>query len=417
MAISDYSTTAASNTTISGINVDENCPPAGLNNAIRQMMADLASWYSWLHVVSVVEYGAAGDGVTDDKADIQSAIDAVAAAGGGIVYFPSGNYLISGAINLKPSVSILGESTSSTVIKPSVNSIALITHTGAATTEFFFRVSNIQLSSNSKTGLYGILLTGNSESNRLSNIVIEDIYITGTFDYGLFLRYSVNIDVSRVFCTTCSIGYFQNDCADVDVSNVKIQNGSGVGFSIVGTAGATTYDEGFRGSNLSTNGQDQGFVATDMDFGNLVNCSFTTAAATGGNAAVDFDNCTQWSLTNVEFAVAGGTPAKPGLLLQSDCEQFTVNSCNFLLNTFGAVLRGTKHALVGNSFHDNSNTDISIDATTYTTLSCNNCDSTGVAFSIVESGSSDYNNIIGNTCNGTITTSGANTNESNNVTY
>lgn len=41
MAISSYSTTAASNTTISGINIAEGCAPSGINNAIRQMMADI----------------------------------------------------------------------------------------------------------------------------------------------------------------------------------------------------------------------------------------------------------------------------------------------------------------------------------------------------------------------------------------
>ena len=41
MAVDDYSTTPASNTTISGINIAENCPPGNLNNAIRQMMADV----------------------------------------------------------------------------------------------------------------------------------------------------------------------------------------------------------------------------------------------------------------------------------------------------------------------------------------------------------------------------------------
>lgn len=42
MAIGDYSTTPGSNTSISGINIGENCPPANINNAIRQLMADLA---------------------------------------------------------------------------------------------------------------------------------------------------------------------------------------------------------------------------------------------------------------------------------------------------------------------------------------------------------------------------------------
>lgn len=41
MAIKDYSTTPDMNTTISGINIAEGCAPSGINNAIRQLMADL----------------------------------------------------------------------------------------------------------------------------------------------------------------------------------------------------------------------------------------------------------------------------------------------------------------------------------------------------------------------------------------
>jgi hypothetical protein len=43
MAVADYSTTPGANTTISGINIGENCSPAGINNAIRQLMADIAA--------------------------------------------------------------------------------------------------------------------------------------------------------------------------------------------------------------------------------------------------------------------------------------------------------------------------------------------------------------------------------------
>lgn len=43
MAVGDYDTTAANNTSISGIDISENCSPAGINNAIRQMMADIAT--------------------------------------------------------------------------------------------------------------------------------------------------------------------------------------------------------------------------------------------------------------------------------------------------------------------------------------------------------------------------------------
>lgn len=45
MAVSDYSTTPASNTSVSGINIAENCLPGNLNNAMRQIMADVRVMY------------------------------------------------------------------------------------------------------------------------------------------------------------------------------------------------------------------------------------------------------------------------------------------------------------------------------------------------------------------------------------
>lgn len=46
--------------------------------------------------VSVMDFGATGDGVTDDTATIQAAVDAVSNAGGGILFFPEGTYLLKG---------------------------------------------------------------------------------------------------------------------------------------------------------------------------------------------------------------------------------------------------------------------------------------------------------------------------------
>lgn len=52
MAVRDYSSTPASNTTIAGTNIDENCSPGGINNAIRQIMADVRVMYDNLPDVS-----------------------------------------------------------------------------------------------------------------------------------------------------------------------------------------------------------------------------------------------------------------------------------------------------------------------------------------------------------------------------
>jgi len=51
----------------------------------------LVQSYGWL---SVKDYGAVGDGVTDDTASIQAAINDAATAGGNVVFFPPGTYAV-----------------------------------------------------------------------------------------------------------------------------------------------------------------------------------------------------------------------------------------------------------------------------------------------------------------------------------
>lgn len=46
MAFSDWSTTAADNTSVGGISIAENCPPSNLNNAEREIMAELRAAFS-----------------------------------------------------------------------------------------------------------------------------------------------------------------------------------------------------------------------------------------------------------------------------------------------------------------------------------------------------------------------------------
>lgn len=67
---------------------------ASAGSAIRNVGAKLKEF------VSVNDFGAVGDGVTDDTAAIQAAVTAAITAGGGEVVFPAGNYLISAPIKL-----------------------------------------------------------------------------------------------------------------------------------------------------------------------------------------------------------------------------------------------------------------------------------------------------------------------------
>lgn len=66
-------------------------------------------------VSNVRDFGATGNGVTDDTAAIQSAIDQTSSSGGGITYLPSGTYAITG-VSLRPGVDLVGATRNSSVL-------------------------------------------------------------------------------------------------------------------------------------------------------------------------------------------------------------------------------------------------------------------------------------------------------------
>jgi hypothetical protein len=80
----------------------------------KHILAALVSWSATValcaqpDVFSVRDFGAKGDGRTDDTAAFQKALDAAGRAGGGIVYAPRGNYLFAGSLNVPPAVTLRG---------------------------------------------------------------------------------------------------------------------------------------------------------------------------------------------------------------------------------------------------------------------------------------------------------------------
>ncbi|WP_214627443.1 glycoside hydrolase family 55 protein [Paenibacillus agaridevorans] len=63
---------------------------------------------SHLFVVTDPSFGAAADGVTDDTAAIQDALDAADSAGGGTVYLPAGKYRVNGHLNVPAGTELRG---------------------------------------------------------------------------------------------------------------------------------------------------------------------------------------------------------------------------------------------------------------------------------------------------------------------
>lgn len=90
-------------------------------------------------------YGAVGDGVTNDQSAILAALAAAVAAGGGIVFFPRGTYLISTSIEWDHRVSMVGVGAGGSTLKTGSNSnariLTLTTGTSRNTPILFYGMS------------------------------------------------------------------------------------------------------------------------------------------------------------------------------------------------------------------------------------------------------------------------------------
>jgi len=150
-------------------------------------------------IFNVQNFGAKGDGVSDDTAAIQQAIDAAAAAGGGQVYVPPGTYIVTGGeepsdgcLMLKSNVYMYGDG---------------------------MGVSNIKVADGSDTKITG---------------VIRSAYGEETHDFGLS---NLTIDGNRDNTTGKIDGWFNGFIpgkegydSNVTLDGVEIKDCSGYGF-------------------------------------------------------------------------------------------------------------------------------------------------------------------------------------------
>ena len=160
-------------------------------------------------VINVKDYGATGDGTTDDKADIQAAIDAVP-TNGGRVYFPAGTYIVSGVLTVTTAnTTLLGEGAGSdhvnesgaTRIKGSSTSGAVIRiqDQGCSIKDLTVTATDARDAASSSSN-YGIWVEGEDTSTAtVARTVIERVHVTRQPNHGiLFVGNTVN---SSIFFT------------------------------------------------------------------------------------------------------------------------------------------------------------------------------------------------------------------------
>jgi hypothetical protein len=110
---------------------------------------------------NVKDYGAAGDGVTDDTAEITAAIAACPA--GGTVYFPVGDYLTSSTITVSKAINLLGASKKYSRILTASTTLGVFTFAGTDFASILYtisvkdlRIENTNTSASNPTAGYGL---------------------------------------------------------------------------------------------------------------------------------------------------------------------------------------------------------------------------------------------------------------------
>ena len=130
------------------------------------------------YVYDVMDYGATGDGTTDDATAIQSAATA-AAATGGILYVPAGDYRITTTITISSYVTVMGAAPGADIVSlgsrilPDTQDMAAFT-VGANTSMVGF--SDLTIAGDGiVTGMVGILLQGAAASGSTKGLWIRHI--------------------------------------------------------------------------------------------------------------------------------------------------------------------------------------------------------------------------------------------------
>ena len=140
-----------------------------------------------MHIVNVLSYGAKGDGLTDDTAAVQNALDSAHKAGC-VVFFPAGVYMVSG-VTVNSSVSIIGEGQDSSVLRLISGSVG----------------ASVVKSEGFDT------LTGTNNNGGVSGVTIRDITLDGNGVLGSFglRKYGYRWNISNaVFCNCRVAGVY-----------------------------------------------------------------------------------------------------------------------------------------------------------------------------------------------------------------
>jgi len=296
---------------------------ASIGGVANGQSADVSFAGSCCNEYNVMDYGAVGDGTTDDTAAVQSAVNAAAAAGGGSVCFPytATGYLLGDIVLTKP-VKIAGKGRG-----------VVLTAKAGTNKLFTIRSSQIEISGfliyMHKTASGAVAFYLDTAAIALEHIYLRDLLVWNAYavlrDAASSSNVIVNLHLTEVLCTynrgvaihltdAFAYTYFKNVTVDnvpsgqlgipVNFAGIVIENAQGIFFENCDINGGNGYAGG------------DGFV--------IKNC-----------AAVYFDACMSDTLGGVGFVFENAWYVYLVAVVSSLCYRggMTMTGCKFVNGT------------------------------------------------------------------------------------
>ncbi|MEU4169431.1 glycosyl hydrolase family 28-related protein [Streptomyces sp. NPDC026665] len=221
---------------------------------------------SVLDWLNIRDYGAVGDGITNDAPAIQSAITAASAAGGGTLYVPAGRYLLNAALNWASNVNAIGAGDRVSILQSTNQNLDCITGTDISGVT----LQALQLSGPGRGFGTGVRLTRFAAPATL-NVSLRDVLIQSFGGDGVFWHESASSVLERVRVRNCGgIGFHQQAPQD----------------TILGGASTSLIDCSAEGCVVA------GYWLDGMSYTSLTGC-----AAQGSPSGYRLDSCTGVVLT------------------------------------------------------------------------------------------------------------------------
>jgi hypothetical protein len=290
-------------------------------------------------VINVKDYGAVGDGVTDDSDKIQYCLDNFV---GKTIFLPNGIFIITKPLILPSNTVLRGSSTLGTNIKKT---------TGTA----------------DANGIKAVIVMKSKASplEYNSDSTISDLYILGDYaedgilkktDYGIYADKCSTFKLDKVSILNCNTGFYSSDCFLAFFSNINIFEGT-FGITITNGTSLTANTVYCINCNVGYNFKNLRYSTLNScacDGANYINYFFevcqgmtlnSCGAENGSNGYAIFVLDSSNVIINAPFIIAGGTYEK-GIFYTQNKSQVLLNNPTLRSNASNKFITAETNSLV-----------------------------------------------------------------------